>query len=162
MCNKKAKIDLMNGSLSKKQVAAWQQLLIAQSRIVRLMEQKFQAQNLVPFIYYDILLQLRYAPARQMRFREITGEIVLSKSALSRCIDRMTSAGLVEKLDCPHDPRGLVVRITSDGENELKNAWPVYRKQIETLFGAHFSERELDFLAKRFAKISRGLQCESK
>ncbi|MBA3832998.1 MAG: winged helix-turn-helix transcriptional regulator [Chthoniobacterales bacterium] len=152
----------MSDAISKKQVAAWQQMLMAQSRIVRLIEQQFQMQKLVPFTHYDILLQLRYAPERQMRFREITGEIVLSKSALSRCIDRMASAGLVEKLDCPHDPRGLVVRLTSEGENELKKAWPVYRKQIECLFGTHFSERELDFLAKRFAKISRQPRSELK
>lgn len=151
----------MSAHIGKKQVAAWQQLLIAQARIVRAIEQEFQARDLVPFTYYDVLLQLRYAPGRQMRFREINGEIVLSKSALSRCIDRMARDGLVGKLECPGDPRGLIVQLTPAGQNQLKKAWPIYRRQIEIFFGAHFSERELDFLAKRFAKLSRNLFAKS-
>jgi DNA-binding MarR family transcriptional regulator len=140
-------------SLIRKQVAAWQQLLICQSRIVRAVEREFESHNLVSFGFYDILLQLRHSPKREKRFREINGEVVLSRSALSRCVDRMTAAGLVEKLDCPEDPRGLVVRITERGEQELKKAWPVYRSLIETLFGRHFKEAELEFLANRFANV---------
>jgi hypothetical protein len=49
---------------------------------------------------------------------------------------------------------GLVLQITSKGEAELKKAWPVYRDLIVNLFGRHFSEDELDFLAQRFAKVA--------
>src|SRR5437870_13220485 len=128
----------MPAPLIRKQVAAWQQLLVCQSRIVRLVEHEFESRGLVSFGFYDILLQLRHAPRREKRFREINGEVVLSRSALSRCIDRMAASGLVEKLDCPEDPRGLIVRITNRGEEELKQAWPVYRRLIETWFGQHF------------------------
>jgi DNA-binding MarR family transcriptional regulator len=147
----------MPTTLIRKQVAAWQQLLICQSRIVRAVEREFESQDLVSFGFYDILLQLRHAPGREKRFREINGEVVLSRSALSRCVDRMTAAGLVEKLDCPEDPRGLIVRITHQGEQELKKAWPVYRRLIETLFGQHFTPDELEFLANRFANVTEQL-----
>jgi DNA-binding MarR family transcriptional regulator len=144
----------MSTPLIRKQVAAWQQLMICQSRIVRMVEREFQSQGLVSFGFYDILLHLRYAPNREKRFREINGEVVLSRSALSRCIDRMTAEGLVEKQDCPEDPRGLMVRITAKGERELRKAWPVYLKLIETLFGRHFTAEELEFLASRFARVN--------
>lgn len=143
--------------LIRKQVAAWQQLLICQSRIVRIVERAFESQGLVSFGFCDILLHLRYAPKREKRFREINGEVVLSRSALSRCVDRMAASGLVEKLDCPEDPRGLIVRITNKGEEELKKAWPVYRKLIENLFGQHFTVDELEFLANRFANVTERL-----
>ena len=139
----------------RKQVAAWQQLLFCQSRIVRAVEREFESRGLVSFSFYDILLQLRHAPKREKRFREINGEVVLSRSALSRCVDRMAASGLVEKLDCPEDPRGLIVRITDQGEQELKKAWPVYRRLIESLFGQHFAADELEFLANRFAKCNQ-------
>jgi DNA-binding MarR family transcriptional regulator len=150
----------MSTPLIRKQVAAWQQLLICQSRIVRAVEREFESRGLVSFSFYDILLQLRHAPKREKRFREINGEVVLSRSALSRCIDRMAAAGLVEKLECPEDPRGLVVRITDQGEQELKKAWPVYRRLIESLFGQHFAADELEFLANRFANVTRYLMSE--
>ncbi len=149
---------IVKTDLHERQVAAWQQLLLCESRIVRLVEREFDARGLVPFTFYDILLQLRYAPGQAKRFREITPEVVLSRSALSRCIDRMAVLGLVDKLDCPEDPRGLIIRITAAGKKELKLAWPVYREQIEQLFGRHFRAAELDFLANRFAQISRALK----
>jgi DNA-binding MarR family transcriptional regulator len=147
----------MPAPLIRKQVAAWQQLLICQSRIARMVEREFESQGLVSFGFYDVLLQLRHAPKREKRFREINGEVVLSRSALSRCVDRMTASGLVEKLDCAEDPRGLIVRITPKGEQELKKAWPVYRKLIETCFGRHFNRDELEFLANRFANVTEQL-----
>jgi DNA-binding MarR family transcriptional regulator len=143
--------------LIRKQVAAWQQLLLCQSRIVRMVEREFESQGLVSFGFYDILLQLRHSPKREKRFREINGEVVLSRSALSRCVDRMTASGLVEKLECPEDPRGLIVRITPKGERELRKAWPVYRRLIEICFGRHFSPDELEFLANRFAGVTEYL-----
>jgi DNA-binding MarR family transcriptional regulator len=143
--------------LIRTQVAAWQQLLICQSRIVRLVEREFESHGLVSFRFYDVLLQLRHSPKREKRFREINGEVALSRSALSRCLDRMATSGLVEKLDCPEDPRGLIVRMTPKGEQELKRAWPVYRRLIETCFGRHFSPDELEFLATRFANVTEQL-----
>ncbi len=148
----------MRPTLRERQVAAWQQLLLCESRIVRIVERELAARGLVPFSFYDILLQLRYAPGQAKRFRDLTPEVVLSRSALSRCIDRMAVLGLVEKLDCAEDPRGLIIRITVAGKKELKGAWPVYREQIEELFGHHFNGAELDFLAGRFAQISRALK----
>jgi DNA-binding MarR family transcriptional regulator len=150
----------MSTPLIRKQVAAWQQLLICQSRIVRAVEREFESRGLVSFSFYDILLQLRHAPKREKRFREINGEVVLSRSALSRCVDRMAAAGLVEKLECPEDPRGLIVRITDQGEEELKKAWPVYRRLIESLFGQHFAADELEFLADRFANVTSHLMSQ--
>ncbi|MBV8212638.1 MAG: winged helix-turn-helix transcriptional regulator [Verrucomicrobia bacterium] len=148
----------MSDSLTQKQVAAWRQLLVCHSRIIRLIEREFESQGLVSFTFYDILFHLRHAPNREMRFRDINGEVVLSRSALSRCLDRMAQEGLVAKLDCPEDPRGLIVQITGKGEAELKKAWPVYRHLIVNLFGRHFKEGELDFLAQRFGKVADGLE----
>jgi DNA-binding MarR family transcriptional regulator len=144
----------VSSSLTQKQVGAWRQLLVCHSQIIRLIEREFESQGLVSFTFYDILFHLRHAPNREMRFREINGEVVLSRSALSRCLDRMATEGLVAKLDCPEDPRGLVVKITSKGEAELKKAWPIYRNLIVDLFGRHFKESELDFLAQRFAQVT--------
>ena len=148
----------MSNPLTQKQVAAWRQLLVCHSQIIRLVEREFESHGLVAFTFYDILFHLRHAPNREMRFRNINGEVVLSRSALSRCLDRMATESLVEKLDCPEDPRGLVVRITSKGEAELKKAWPVYRNLIVNLFGRHFKENELDFLAERFSKVADELE----
>jgi DNA-binding MarR family transcriptional regulator len=97
-----------------------------------------------------VLLQLRRAPDRKLRFRDLNGEVVLSRSALSRCVHRMEAMGLVDKEECPDDPRGVVVRLRQKGWAALKAAWPVYRHEIVAAFGSHFGDEELRFLAARF------------
>jgi len=145
-------------TITRKQVEAWRQLLICQARMIRLIEIELRRQNLIPLTFYDVLLQLRYAPDYTMRFRDLNGEIVMSRSALSRAIDRMVKRHLVRKLDCPEDPRGLLLQMTSDGESSLKAAWPVYRQQIERLFGRHFTETDLDFLKTKLSALNETLE----
>src|SRR5262249_35628180 len=142
-------------------VDAWAALLVFQSRLVRQVERALERQGLIPLTFYDVLLQLQRAPGRSLRFRELKGEIVLSRSALSRCVDRMTTAGLVTKDECPEDPRGINVRLLPAGKAALKAAWPVYREQILSAFGRHFSDQELHFLVERFSKLKDGLEVES-
>jgi len=144
-------------SFRKKELAAWQQLLICHSRIVRAVERELEREQLVPLSSYDVLLHLRYSPNRRLRFRDLNGEIVLSRSALSRCIDRLADAQLVSKDGCPEDPRGLMIELTSAGETALKSAWPTYRKQIHALFGTHFSDEELDFIVTKFSALAQML-----
>jgi DNA-binding MarR family transcriptional regulator len=55
------------------------------------------------------------------------------------------------------DPRGVEVKLTASGEQELKRARPVYRELIVRLFGKHFNERELVFLAERLSEVVRQL-----
>jgi DNA-binding MarR family transcriptional regulator len=147
----------VNRAFRRKEVDAWQQLLIAHARIVRTIERELEKRQLVPLSSYDILLHLRSAPKKRQRFRDLHGEIVLSRSALSRSVDRLAEAELLTKLDCPEDPRGLIIELTPLGEAALKSAWPTYRKQIRKLFGIHFSDNELDFLIKKFSTLARAL-----
>jgi DNA-binding MarR family transcriptional regulator len=136
------------------QVEAWSALLIFQARLLRRVEREFERRGLVSFTIYDVLLQLRRAPDRALRFRELNGEVVLSRSALSRCVDRMTALGLVDKEECPEDPRGVVVRLRQEGWTALKAAWPVYRQEIVAAFGNHFDAEELRCLADRFGVVN--------
>jgi DNA-binding MarR family transcriptional regulator len=142
-------------------VDAWAALLVFQSLLVRQVERALERHGLIPLTFYDVLLQLQRAPGRSLRFRELKGEIVLSRSALSRCVDRMVTAGLVAKDECPEDPRGINVRLLPAGKAALKAAWPVYREQILSSFGRHFSDQELHFLVERFSKLKDGLEVGS-
>ena len=143
----------MHGDPASLQIDAWAALLVFQSRLIRQVERALERHGLIPLTFYDVLLQLRRAPGGSLRFRELKGEIVLSRSALSRCVDRMANAGLVAKDECPEDPRGINVRLLPAGKAALKAAWPVYREQILSAFGRHFSDEELHFLVDRFSKL---------
>jgi DNA-binding MarR family transcriptional regulator len=153
-------IAYMHSDSASLQVDAWAALLVFQSRLIRQVERALERHGLIPLTFYDVLLQLRQAPGRSLRFRELKGEIVLSRSALSRCVDRLAAAGLVAKDECREDPRGINVRLLPAGKAALTAAWPVYREQILSAFGRHFSDEELHFLVDRFSKLKGELELE--
>lgn len=153
VCNNFLFIPIMPANTVARQIDAWEALLVFQSRLTRQVERSLERKGLIPLTFYDVLLQLQRASGRSLRFRELNGEIVLSRSALSRCIDRMAAAGLVAKDECPEDPRGLNVRLLPAGKAALSAAWPTYRQEILSMFGRHFSDQELQFLIERFRKL---------
>jgi hypothetical protein len=57
-------------------------------------------------------------------------------------------------------PRKCRSRLLLAGKAALKAAWPVYREQILSAFGRHFSDEELHFLVDRFSKLKDELEVE--
>jgi len=78
---------------------------------------------------------------------------LLNKHNLSRLLDRLQSQGLLERNACEEDGRGNRVRITPEGENILKNMWPVYRFTIQENFGDKLNQKELEQLIQTLSRI---------
>jgi len=65
----------------------------------------------------------------------------------------MEKAGLVARADCPEDGRGTVCELTAKGRALRAKMWPVYKKQIDTLFGKHLETREAEIFCTAFERI---------
>ncbi|QOV40257.1 MarR family transcriptional regulator [Streptomyces ferrugineus] len=61
------------------------------------------------------------------RVQEISERVHLSQSALSRLIARLEKDGLVQRLMCPQDRRGVVVALTAKGRALHGEVLPVQR-----------------------------------
>jgi DNA-binding MarR family transcriptional regulator len=70
----------------------------------------------------------------------------------------MEKAGLVARFDCPEDGRGTVCELTARGRALRAKMWPVYRKQIDALFGRHLAGREAEAIAETFDKMIDSLK----
>ena len=117
-------------------VEAWGYFLRLHAEIVARIEADLAAAGCISLTWYDVLLAVDESPAKRLRMSDIAKEIVLSRSALTRSVDRLVDAGYLRREDCPKDRRGCYAAITPAGEKALAKAWPVYRKGIQT----HFSD----------------------
>lgn len=149
----------MSESTYRSHLQAWGLFLKAHSRLIDRLERELLAECRLPLSWYDVLVQLRNAPDERLRLQDLGQAIVLSKSGLSRCIDRMEAQGLVRREVCPNDGRGVYAVLTAEGSATLERAIPVHLRGIEDHFGRHLSEDDARLLRQVFQRV---LKAESR
>lgn len=135
-------------------VAAWRALLLAQNAVLKAIEADLGAAGQIPLTWYDVLLELNAAPQRRLRMQELASRVVLSRTRVSRLIDELVAAGLVERLPDPADGRASFAAITRQGRVALRRAAPVYLAGIERHFTRHLSQREKQTLTTALGKVA--------
>jgi len=115
-------------------IGAWQGLLEAHSVVVAEAERQLRAADLPPLGWYDALHALHEAPDRRLRHHELADLVLLSRSGLSRLVDRMEADGAIARRPASDDRRGADVVLTERGLDLLRRMWPVYSRVIEERF----------------------------
>jgi DNA-binding MarR family transcriptional regulator len=132
---------------------AWARFVTAQALLLERIEAALAGAGLPSLAWYDILWILENAPQGRLRMADLARKAVVSRSNVTRLTDRMESAGLVARSDCPVDGRGTVCELTARGRALRAKMWPVYKKQIDSLFGKYLEAREAESLAATFETI---------
>ena len=132
---------------------AWARFVTAQALLLERIEAAFTRAELPPLAWYDVLWILENEEHGRLRMADLARKAVVSRSNVTRLSDRMETAGLVARSDCPVDGRGTVCELTAKGRALRAKMWPIYKKQIDTLFGKHLDVREAEAIAATFEKM---------
>ena len=89
-------------------IEAWRTFLCAHAAVMRRLEAELEAAGHVSLGDYDVLINLATAPGGKLRMSELADYVLLSRSGMTRRIDRLESAGLVRRDECAADRRGVV------------------------------------------------------
>lgn len=128
-------------------IRAWTALARAHRGVLDHVEAALKAVGLPSLAWYDVLLELDRGGSDGLRPYVLEERLLLRQYALSRLIDRIARAGLVERRPCPDDRRGHVVALTAAGATMRRRMWPVYRRAISEAIGEKLDERACDQLA---------------
>ena len=139
--------------LTDDQLAAWSGFLMGHAQIVRALDAELEREHGLPLSSYDVLIQLSLVPDRRLRMFELADAIVLSRSGLTRLVDRLERAGLVERERGEADPRQMYARLTDRGFEVLAEATPTHIAGIKE----RFLERLSDEQTKQLAAIWRAV-----
>ena len=120
--------------LEPEQLAAWRAFLNAHAAVVRLIESDLAEAGLPPLGWYDVLWALYSAEGGRLRMRDLANEVVLSRTGMTRLVDRIERAGLLRREPVPGDARGAYAVVTEAGVETLRQMWPVYSRGIEERF----------------------------
>ena len=135
-------------------LAAWRALMEAHAAVTDLLERELEQERGLPLSKFEVLLKLAEAPDGRMRMLELAQSVLLSKSGLSRLVDRMEEAELVRRERCPSDRRGAYAALTEEGRALLRRAAPVHLRGIEEHFARHLADHEVQVLAEVLGKVN--------
>ena len=90
-----------------------------------------------------------------LRPYELVERMLLAQYNTSRLLTRMQGEGLVERLACPRDGRGQVVRITQAGRVLRRRIWSVYGSAIGRHLGDRLTPAQTRQLAALLGRLER-------
>lgn len=137
---------------------AWARFVTAQAMLLERIEAALASNDLPPLAWYDVLWILENADGGRLRMNDLARKAVISRSNVTRLTDRMEKAGLVMRADCPEDGRGITCSLTDSGRKMRTRMWPIYREQINTLFGNQLNAREAASLAEMLERVIEHLR----
>jgi DNA-binding MarR family transcriptional regulator len=133
---------------------AWGAFLTAHAALDPILNRELEAACGLPLRWFDVLTQLHLTPHKRLSMTELASAVLLSKSGLTRLVDRIEEAGLVQRASAPGDRRSLLIVLTPSGEKTLKRAAPIHEDSIRRHFGAYIRDDEAPAVEAALARIA--------
>ena len=134
-------------------LGAWRAFLRAHARLVRDLERELQAEQGMALTDYDVLVQLSAADERRLRMSELADQLLLSRSGVTRLVDRLVAEGLVERVTCESDRRGQWASLTDSGYERLRRASPTHLRGVAEHFLNRLPPDDLAALERMLGRV---------
>ena len=128
-------------------------MLRAHASLVRTLDAELAREHDLPLSSYEVLLYLNDADGGRMRMSELADSVLLSRSGLTRLVDRLERDGLLKRERCESDQRGLFAEITEDGRRVFAGARQTHLDGVRRLFLDRFSRDELQALGAFWQRL---------
>lgn len=150
----------MTERLDERQLAAWRAFLNAHAAVIDRIEREMATAGVLPLGLYDVLVPLSEAPNHRLRLHELASRVVLSRSTLTRMVDRLEAAGLLARERVATDRRGAYAVLTEAGAQALREAWPVYARGIIAHFACYLGDEEARTLTGALGRVDAAARDE--
>ncbi len=120
----------------------------------RAMDRDAEVSGRLPFSEHHILATLGDGPAEGMRPTDLAERAALTKSGLTRAIDRLASQALIERRSFPADGRGQLIVLTAKGHRVLRRAAPEHFRSIARHFADHITDREIEVITSALERVA--------
>lgn len=134
-------------------LASWRAFLVAHAKVWHRLDEDLRQEHDLTLPEYECLLFLVEAPERRLRMREIADRALLSKSGVTRMVDRLVADGLVERASCPTDARGAEAELTDAGLARLRAASRTHLKGVDDYFLSVLDADQLAVIANAMAAV---------
>src|SRR5437899_301160 len=146
--------------LTPSRLNAWVAFLAAHKALETILSRELESACGLPLTWFDALAQLRRAPAQRLTMTQLASAILFSKSGLTRLIDRMEEAGLVQRLARPGDRRSLHIALADAGAEKYRQALPIHLETVRRHFAAYIQDSEAVAVESALERIAAAARAE--
>ena len=132
---------------------SWIRLIRGHASVTRAMSAELVADHGLTINDYEALLHLSRAEEGRMRRVDLAGLLLLTASGVTRLLDGLEEAGLVERVSCASDRRVVYAVLTETGRTKLRKASVSHIAGVRAFFEARYSGDELEQLAGLLGRL---------
>jgi DNA-binding MarR family transcriptional regulator len=140
-------------AMSDEESHAWRGLLRAHASLAKRLDTELEQAHGLPLTSYEVLDHLEDAPDGRMRMCDLAAAIQLSRSGLTRLVDRLERDELLERCSCDHDARGAYACLTESGRQHLRAARTTHLAGVREHFLSRFTPEELRMLGALWERV---------
>jgi DNA-binding MarR family transcriptional regulator len=139
--------------LSQSEMRAWRAYVIGSELLRKQLNRELQESHGLALADYEVLVRLSEREGRRMRMAQLASEVASSKSRLSHQISRLEAAGLVQRVECGDDARGVFAELTEAGMSRLRTTAPTHVDGVRTHLIDLLTDEDHTALATIFERV---------
>ena len=144
--------------IKNEEIEIWRNFLVYHNEVTNQIDNALKKADCISLAWYDILIVLERSENKSLIMKELIRETVLTKSGVSKILDRIEEGKPITRKQSQHDARSVQVFITKQGSLEVRKAWAIYKENIEGYFLNPLTPTERSTLSTIFTKLRTNLR----
>jgi len=115
-------------------ITTFGRLVEAYSALDRQLGRSLEQRCGIPHAWFEVLLRISRAEGGRISMGALAQQVALTTGGITRMLDRMIAAGLVQRVPCPTDRRVHFAALTEQGQAKLDDAAKVHAANLRQAF----------------------------
>ena len=132
---------------------AWGALARTHAAVTQRLQEALASGDFPPLPWYEVLATVADAPGQRMKMGDLAEALVISRGGLTKLVDRLVKAGLLERTFYETDRRVSYATLCPAGQELLEEMRPVVIAELKLSFAAKLSAAEADALRETLERV---------
>jgi DNA-binding MarR family transcriptional regulator len=128
--------------------------MLASVVVSRGLDRELQRQAGLTLPEHHLLAIINEADSQGIRPTDLQLLSTLTKSGLTRAVDRLEALGLIASRVCPTDGRAQLLVLTAKGRQKLRRAAPDFFRSVARYFADHLTDRETEAISIALGRVA--------
>lgn len=132
---------------------AWGALTRTHAAISQRLQDALAAADFPPLPWYEVLATVAEAPEQRMKMGALAEALVITRGGLTKLVDRLVKAGLLERTFCETDRRVSYATLLPAGSALLEEMRPVVVAELQRSFAVNLTAAQARDLREALERV---------